>query len=509
MTNAGADVRAGFASPNAADAELAVRLLGQNGIEAETFGSLAKVAAALDEAIGCLILVEEALVAEEIPRLRESLARLPAWADVPLVVVATDIGRIGDVVASAFPASGNVALLERPLSPHTLVSAVRVALRASARQRELGQLIAQREQAVHQRDEFLAMLAHELRNPLAPMRNAVYVLREVKSEDWRIAKSAEMLERQVNHVVRLVDDLLDVARLERGKVVLQKQRVDLNRVVASAVQNCLQLVQQNGHRISLRLDEAALPVDADPVRLEQIVCNLVNNAAKFSPQPDEIRVETSHATGDAQLAVEDRGIGFEPDKGARLFEPFLQINPTLERNAGGLGMGLTIVKRLAELHGGSVEAVSAGLGMGARFVVRLPLAGVSKEAAPDPQRAPVARRRRSVVVIEDNPDIRDTLQMLLEIWGHEFAMASDGAAGIELVLRNRPQVALIDIGLPGMNGYDIARTIRQRLANGAIRLIAVTGYGQPADRDLALEAGFNAHLLKPIKPEILERMLAD
>jgi CheY-like chemotaxis protein len=245
------------------------------------------------------------------------------------------------------------------------------------------------------------------------------------------------------------------------------------------------------------------------VRLEQIVCNLVNNAAKFSPQPDEIRVETSEQAGYAQLAVADRGIGFDPAEATRLFDPFIQVNPSLARNAGGLGMGLTIVKRLVELHGGSVEAASAGLGKGARFVVRLPLAGASEEAGPEAQRAPMALRRRSIVVIEDNPDIRDTLQMLLEIWGHEFEMAHDGPTGLELVLRKRPQVALIDIGLPGMNGYDVARAIRARTENAAIRLIAVTGYGQPSDRDLALEAGFDTHLLKPIKPEILASMLGE
>jgi signal transduction histidine kinase/CheY-like chemotaxis protein len=508
MVQGTAETRVGFASPNGADAELALRLLAESGVQAKAFGSLVDLAGSLDEGIACLVFVEEALIPGEILVLREALDRLPAWWDMPLVVVAGDIGKVGDVVADVFPASGNVALLERPLSPRTLVSAVQVALRASARQRELGALMAEREQAIRQRDEFLAMLAHELRNPLAPMRNALYVLRAAKSEDARVLQCVEILDRQVSHMVRLVDDLLDVARLERGKVVLQRRRADLNRMVTSATRNCLALAQEKGHRVNLRLHTQPLFIDADAVRIEQIVCNLVNNAARFSAQPDEITVETYLQAGHAHLAVEDRGIGFEPDQATHLFDPFQQMNPTLERNAG-LGVGLTIVKRLAELHGGSVLACSPGPGKGARFVVRLPIASATEEAPIESGRPPPAPRRRSVVVVEDNEDIRNTLEILLDLWGHEVEMAGDGLSGLELVLRKRPQVALIDIGLPEMSGYDVARHIRERAPRAQILLIAMTGYGQPSDKDLALQAGFDAHLLKPIDPEVLERLLAD
>jgi signal transduction histidine kinase/CheY-like chemotaxis protein len=500
--------RVGFASPNLADAELALRLLAQSGVHAEAFGNLLDLAAAVDGTMDCLVLVEEALVAEEIPALGESLAGLPAWCDLPLIVVAGDVEKVSDTVAEIFPAAGNVTLLGRPLSPHTLVSAVRVALRASARQREMGALMLQREQAVQRRDEFLAMLAHELRNPLAPMRNALYILRAAKSDDARVGKCAEVLDRQVDHMVRLVDDLLDVARLERGKVVLQRQRVDLNQAVTMAIQNCLTLLRSKGHRLNLRLETQPLLVDVDAVRLEQIVCNLLNNAAKFTTRPDEISVETYQRAGDAHLAVEDRGIGFEPAKAKDLFDPFLQVNNSLERNEGGLGIGLTIVKRLAELHGGSVEATSAGPGKGARFVVRLPIGAAAAEPRTHDERPVVRPRRRRVVVVEDNPDIRHTLEILLEMWGHEFATAGDGLTGLELVLRYRPQVAFIDIGLPGMSGYDVARHVRERLKDGEILLVAVTGYGQTSDRDLAQRAGFDAHLAKPIDPRLLERMLA-
>jgi signal transduction histidine kinase/CheY-like chemotaxis protein len=507
--NLPAKAAACIVSPNAADAELAVALLEETGVAARAFASVRELAGVLDEAIGCLILVEEALVAADIPALGEALARLPAWCDLPLILVSRDVGALGAVAADAFPNSGNVTLLGRPLNAHTLVSAVQVALRATARQREVRDLIAQREQAVKLRDEFLAMLAHELRNPLAPMTNALHILRMLKTEDATALKSIQILERQVGHVVRLVGDLMDVARLERGKVVLKTERLDLNRVVSSAVESSLHGAQERGHHVSVRFATNALPVEGDAVRLEQIVCNLVNNAAKFTTRPDEIVVTTSVEAGFALVAVEDKGIGFQPDAAERLFDPFLQINPTLERSAGGLGMGLTIVRRLAELHGGSVHAASEGPDKGSRFIVRIPLAPGAARAQAVPQRPPAQARRRRVVVVEDNPDIRETLCMLLHLWGHEVAIANDGRSGVDRVLEERPDVALIDVGLPGMNGYDVARAIRKSIPDGAIRLIAVTGYGQPSDRELATQAGFDTHLLKPVSPTVLQRLLAE
>ena len=495
-------------SPNAADAELAVTLLEETGAVARAFASVGELAGVLDDTVGCLILVEEALLAEDIPALRETLARLPAWRDLPLILVSRDVGALSAVAADAFPSSGNVTLLGRPLNAHTLVSAVQVALRATARQREVRDLIAQREQAVKLRDEFLAMLAHELRNPLAPMRNALHIMGMMKTEDPTVLKSIQILERQVGHVVRMVDDLMDVARLERGKVVLKKERLDLNRVVSSAVETCLHAAQERGHHVSVRFGADALPVDGDAVRLEQIVCNLLNNAAKFTTRPSEILVQTAVEPGSALVAVEDRGIGFQPEAAEHLFDPFLQVNPTLERSAGGLGMGLTIVRRLTELHGGSVHAASEGPGKGSRFVVRIPLASGKAEPQAEAAQPVLERRRRRIVVVEDNPDIRETLRMLLHLWGHEVTMASDGRSGVDRVLQERPDVALIDVGLPGMSGYDVARAIRAGIPSGDIRLIAVTGYGQPSDRELAMQAGFDTHLLKPIAPTVLERLLA-
>jgi signal transduction histidine kinase len=495
-------------SPNVADAELAVGFLRAAGVEAKAFPGLRELAFGLDEDAGCLILVEEALIAEDLPALREALERLPPWSDVPLIVVARDVRALGEVMASAFPTSGNVTLLERPLNPHTLASSVLVALRATARQREVGDLLAQREQAVKARDEFLAMLAHELRNPLAPMRNALYLMRTMQIDEPAVVKSAAIIDRQVTHMVRMVDDLMDVARLERGKVVLQKARADLNHVASAAIESCLPGAQGRGQRISVRFGADALPVDADTVRVEQIVCNLVNNAIKFSPPAAEIVVETGAAEGAAFVAVADQGIGFDPEAGGRLFDPFVQVSATVERSTGGLGMGLTIVRRLVELHGGSVSGESAGPGRGSRFVVRIPLATGEAPALP-PEAAAVPARARSIVLVEDNPDIRNTFETLVRLWGHEVAMAPDGPSGVELIVERRPDIALVDVGLPGMNGYEVARAVRKAVPNGGLRLIALTGYGQPSDREQAMAAGFDAHLLKPLTPEALQRLLAE
>ena len=497
-------------SPNVKDADLAVRFLRSSGIEARAFPSLHELAAALDDTVGCVILVEEALVNEAIFAMREALQRRPAWSDLPLIAVASDVAVLRVLIANAFPTSGNVTLLERPLNPHTLVSAVEVALRATARQRHVGDLLAQREQAVKLRDEFLAMLAHELRNPLAPILNAVYLMSKAKTDEPLVHKAREVLDRQVGQVVRIVDDLMDVARLERGKVALKKERADLNRIVASAIETAMHTAQERGHRISARFSVEPLWAEVDPVRMEQVICNLVNNAAKFSHQPDEIRVETAQDGAFAALSVQDQGVGFEPAAAEKLFVPFVQVNPTLARSGGGLGIGLTIVRRLVELHGGFVDASSGGPGKGSRFVVRIPLAtSTAQPSAPVRDMPPIGSRSQRVVVIEDNADIRETLQLLLTMWGHEVALAADGVSGVERVLKEAPDVALIDIGLPGMNGYDVARAIRSSMPNGQIRLIALTGYGQPADRELALQAGFDAHVLKPIVPQTLERMLAE
>jgi signal transduction histidine kinase/CheY-like chemotaxis protein len=497
-------------TPNPADGELALEFLDRHGIPARRGAGLRSLAAALAaDGAGCAVLVEEALDEEELPLLREALERQPAWRDLPLVVVARRPAELEERLAAALPGASSVTLLERPLDPASLVSAAQAGLRATRRQLEVAALIAERDAAVRARDEFLAMLAHELRNPLAPMRNAVHLQRELAHPDPVFHKTREILERQVTHIVRLVDDLVDVARLEKGKMALQKSRVELNALVAAAVESSLPVVQAHGHQVRIDLGAQSLPIDADPTRVEQIVCNLLVNAAKFTPKADVIEVATRRDGDAALVAVTDRGVGFAPGEAEKLFGLFVQGAQSLARTQGGLGIGLTIARRLAEMHGGSIGAHSAGKGQGARFSVRLPLAAGADEGAVSA--APVRHRnadRKRVLVVEDSVDIRETMRLLLTGWGHEVAMCASGEEGVAQAARAMPDVAIIDIGLPGMSGYEVARRIRAMPEANGIRLVALTGYGQPADGERARQSGFDSHLLKPLAPDLLRDTIA-
>jgi len=408
---------------------------------------------------------------------------------------------------SAFPRAGNVTLLQRPLSPPALVSAVEVCLRAAARQHEVAQLLRQRESDVRARDEFLAMLAHELRNPLAPMSNSLYVMRGLQVDDPVFTQTRAILDRQITHMSRLVDSLLDVARLERGKVALRHERLDLNQTVRSVLETFMAVIDERRQNLRLSLASTPIPIDADSIRVEQVVNNLLQNAAKFTSKGGDIHVQTAVENESGVLLVRDNGVGFPPNEAERLFELFAQVDPTIERTAGGLGIGLTIARRIAQLHGGSITARSSGKGQGATFELRLPLAqGPAVQPAPAPVDLPVSQRRR-VVVVEDNADVRHSLRLVLEAFGHEVRTAEDGSSGLNLVLGDRPDAALIDIGLPGLNGFQVAQAVRKEDPEGRIRLLALTGYGQQADRAAAKEAGFDVFLLKPVDPEELRKVM--
>jgi signal transduction histidine kinase len=484
------------------DAALALDFLAENGIAASAFESIGQLGGELPADAGCIVLAAEALVDAGTPGLRELLELQPAWSDLPLVLVAGTGTGPGLLVEHAFPHAGNITLLERPLNPLTLVSAVRVGLRARARQMEVRDLLQKRDEALRQRDEFLAMLAHELRNPLAPIRNAVHLLKALRTEEPMIARTRDILERQVSHMTRIVDDLLDVARLERGKINLKLERLDLN----GAVRAAMDAFTPGAHEVTLQLSEEALAVDGDAVRLDQLVTNLLVNAAKFTPAGGRIELQTRREGGMALFSVRDSGIGIRPEMLEAVFAPFAQDDRSLARSAGGLGIGLSIARSIAALHGGSLQAASEGLNRGAVFEVRLPLS--TRPAAPAREAPPAAsaRRRKRILVVEDNADIRESLSMVLRLWGHEVLLAETGDEGLALALREKPDIALIDIGLPGMSGYELAVAVRARAA-APIRLVAMTGYGQPADRARASQAGFDQHLLKPVEAEVLEELL--
>ena len=365
------------------------------------------------------------------------------------------------------------------------------------------------------KDEFLAMLAHELRNPLAPIRNAAQLLNVHSSGKPEIEWARAVIERQTKHLVRLVDDLLDVSRMVRGQITLQKKPVELAEIVQNAVETSRPLIRLRKHHLSVQLPEQPVLLEADLTRLAQVISNLLNNAAKYTDDGGQIRLDAAVDNGTVVIRVRDTGLGVDADLLPHVFDLFTQADRTPDRAQGGLGIGLTLVKRLVEMHGGTVEAHSEGLGSGAEFIVRLPtLAASSEPVAKTPIRVPVIApadaRALRILIVDDNVDAADSIAMLLSMEGHETRSVNTARAALLAVPDFKPEVVLLDIGLPEMDGYEVARHLRaQGSTNGSrrIRLVAVTGYGQPADRLRAHEAGFDEHMVKPVEPAALQDFL--
>ena len=360
------------------------------------------------------------------------------------------------------------------------------------------------------KDEFLAMLAHELRNPLAPILNAVQVLRIKGSDNPETQWATDVTNRQVQQLTRLVDDLLDLARINRGKINLQKEPLDLAVVVGRAVETSRPLIDSRQHRFELSMPQESVRVEADPMRLAQVFWNLLNNAAKYTPEGGNIQLTVEIEGDGAVVRVKDTGVGITAAMLPKVFDLFTQGGRTLDRSDGGLGIGLTLVRRLTEMHGGSVEAWSEGPGHGSEFVVRLPLLAqtVSPPAAavsPVPATAPQARR---ILVVDDNRDSANSLAMLLRLFGNEVQTAYDGKQALVVAGAYQPDVVLLDIGLPGMNGYEVAREMRALPALAHTMLVALTGFGGEQNRRDAREAGFDVHLVKPVELPSLQALLA-
>jgi two-component system CheB/CheR fusion protein len=362
--------------------------------------------------------------------------------------------------------------------------------------------------ADRQKDEFLAMLSHELRNPLAPMRNALYLLRRAKDPET-LQAACEVMERQMHQLVRLVDDLLDVSRIVRGKIDLRRERVDVGAIVARAVETAQPVVETHGHAVEVSLPEKPLQVEGDMVRLAQVLANLLTNAAKHTGGSERIDVIVRREGDDALISVRDKGVGIPAELLERIFDLFVQGEHTLARSQGGLGIGLTLAKRLVEMHGGSVAASSAGPGQGSEFSVRLPLAPASApagEAQPARPEASARAARKRLPVVDDNVDAAETIARLLRLAGYEADCVHDGPSALQAVERKHPDIVVLDIGLPGMDGYEVARRLRER--DRDLPLIAVTGYGQDSDRKRSEQAGFDHHFTKPVDPLELESYIA-
>ncbi|HEX7226965.1 MAG TPA: ATP-binding protein, partial [Candidatus Binatia bacterium] len=363
-------------------------------------------------------------------------------------------------------------------------------------------------EADRRKDEFLATLAHELRNPLAPIRNSLHILRLTGTSKPGIEQVYEMMERQVNQMVRLVDDLLEISRITRGQIELRKERVSLTSVIQSAVELSKPLIEEARHNLEISLPPETLIFEADPVRLEQIVSNLLNNAAKYTNPGGRIWLTARRESDDIVISVRDSGIGILPEMLPRIFEMFTQVEHSTSRTHGGLGIGLTLVRSLVEMHGGKVEALSEGRGKGSEFIVRLPhndnprseVAGASMQHF-----GQLSSKR--VLVVDDNRDAADSLGKLLNLAGAEARAVYNGFAALEVLPTYQPAVLLVDIGMPDMDGYELARRVRQLPNCGDLTLIALTGWGQAEDRQRSQAAGFDFHLTKPADFSTLQSLL--
>ncbi len=487
------------------DGRLTCDFLDESGFTCRECATLEVLTSEWQKGAAALVIAGELLSASALANLQAMLAAQAAWSDPPIIVVGGD--NATDQL-DAITALGNVSLLHRPVSLRTLRSTVRSALRARRRQYQVRDLLELKDDAERRKDEFLAMLAHELRNPLAPLRTGLQLLRLQPPEET-VGRTLGMMERQLTNLTRLVDDLLDVSRIMRRKIALKKAHTDLRTCARESVDAAQCVVSETGLTIDLDVPAAPVIVDADSVRLEQMIGNVLNNAVKFTPNGGAVRVALAVEDGEAVLRVADTGVGIAPEHLAHVFDLFAQAPRTLDRSEGGLGIGLTVVKLLAELHGGQAHIFSDGPGAGTEVVVRLPT--VAAEAlreshAIDEPGNPDQHRR--ILVIEDNHDVAEMLAAYLQQMGHRVLIAHDGNAGLEAALHHYPDVLICDVGLPGVDGYAIARRLRQEDAFRSCLMIAITGYGEIADRERARKAGFAHHLTKPADPTQVADLIA-
>ena len=426
-----------------------------------------------------------------------------------IVVLQTSASHIESRHRVASLEAGADGYLVEPMEPEELVANVKALLRMRQAEHERQAALEALREADRRKDEFLAMLAHELRNPLAPIRNAVEIL---KVENPALRERARLLiGRQVTHLARLVDDLLEVSRITQGKVVLQRKTVRLADVLEAAIDTASPYLESQRHQLQTDLDPEEIWLEVDPVRLSQVIGNLLHNAAKFTPAGGRIRLTSRQLEDGIEIVVEDNGVGMSAEVLPTVFDLFIQASQSLDRAQGGLGIGLSLVKGMVEMHGGTVTAASAGPGKGSSFRVWLPASTRSRRRVPEHRetgQVGTARPRR-VLVVEDNVDSADAMQMLLEGMGHSVTVVNDGADALQVAKEVRPDVVLLDIGLPGVDGYELAKRLRDAPETHAAHLVAVTGYGQQKDRARSLQAGFDMHLVKPVDPARLREVVGE
>lgn len=481
-------------APAGQDAALAGTVLAGSAIASHACRSPGELAEQLALGAGGVLTVDEALHAGVYSVLDAYARQQPDWSDLPIILL-TQAGLDSLPLRQAIATLGNLTLLERPVHILTLITSAHAMLRARQRQYQV-------RETQRRKDEFLASLGHELRNPLAPIKSAVALLKHLFPASEQVGKVSDVIERQVTHLTRLVDDLLDVARITSGKVLLQRKDFELHQVLEHVSELCQPAASKRHIRITRDLPPHAVTLHADYARVVQIFANIVSNAVKFTPDGGHIHITARQAQGQLQVVIEDNGIGIEPDAIARIFSMFEQGRTVAGEITSGLGIGLSLARQFAELHGGSIDACSDGPGHGSRFIVTLPASTsdipAATPAATGSESPASAHQPLQVLVVDDNRDAADTLQSLFQLEGYAAKVAYGGAQALAAVDIAWPQLVVMDLGMPGMDGYEAARQIRQRAQGRDVLLIALTGWGQGEARARTEQAGFDHHLTKPV-----------
>jgi signal transduction histidine kinase/ActR/RegA family two-component response regulator len=501
-------------APTARDAAVTCSLLLRADVRCESYGTLLELAKQMKRGVGAVMLTDRVLFDRDFEAILQVLEQQPPWSDVPVVLL-TQGQQSTPKAMAVLPRLSNLTLLDRPTSTRSMISAVQAALRARRRQYQLRdqmQAQARAQQALREadrrKDEFLATLAHELRNPLAPLSTGLQLM-NTELDDRRALSIRHMMERQVNQLVRLINDLLDVSRISTGKVVLQLNRIDMRTVIESALESSQPAVAASEHTLRVHLPDTPVWVMGDAARLEQVICNLVNNACKYTPKRGNITVTLTQQGESAIARVIDDGLGIPPHMVPLVFEMFTQIDRNLDRAQGGLGIGLSLVRSLMELHGGEVHAESAGERAGSTFTISLPVVVQESSSLPASvsAAATAASRPLRVLVVDDNHDAADSLSLLLETLGHRTRTVYGGAAALDAAADFQPDTIFCDLGMPVVSGFEVAARLRSDSRRPPPVLVAVTGWGTDQDKRRASEGGFDLHITKPISSEDLDAVL--
>jgi signal transduction histidine kinase/ActR/RegA family two-component response regulator len=495
-------------APIGRDADLMCSHLEAAGIRCDIRPNIEDLCDDVNDGAGALMLTEEALTPSAMPRLARVLDSQAAWSDVPLIILTGESSFEGQPRTFApFGRRTNVTFIDRPVRIKSLVSAAQSALRARQRQYQIRDLMQTLEDRVHERDRFLAILGHELRNPLG----AILLASQMTDEDGKLdGEHADLIERQSKHLTRLVNDLLDLSRVVSGKIVLKTQTIDLAHVLQQSLETVNQAAEKQNVTLEICHASIPLPVEVDPVRADQIITNVLTNAIKYTPEGGHVKVTLERDGDHAVIKVTDDGVGIAEDRIGTIFELFAQAENAIGRAQGGMGIGLALVRTLLELHGGTISAHSDGVGKGSEFTVTFPIAANAAQPAVL-RKAQAAVKNdgqpRRIVIVEDNPDVRELLRLKLRRLGHAVDAVGDGHEGVRVIVDGKPDLALVDIGLPGLDGYEVATRVRQSLGDGVV-LVAVSGFGQPEDKRKAIDAGFNEHITKPADVSDIENLLA-